>query len=53
MAGREKDLVFTHELARRIVNRTRLLALIDETPVGDDVRRRIRDSIGRDFKGKR
>ena len=54
VAGREKDLVFTRELARRrIVKRTRLLALVDETPVGDEVRQRLRDSIGRDFKRKR
>jgi hypothetical protein len=51
VAGREKDLVFTRELARRrILNRKRLLALVDETPVGEAVRQRIRDSIGRDFK---
>jgi len=54
VAGREKDLVFTRELARRrIVKRTRLLALVDETPAGDEVRQRLRDSIGRDFKRKR
>lgn len=54
VAGREKDLVFTRELARRrIVSRKRLLALVDETPVGEDVRRRLRDGIGRDFKRKR
>jgi hypothetical protein len=54
VAGREKDFVFTRELARRrIVTRKRLLALVDETPVGEDVRQRIRESIGRDFKRKR
>jgi hypothetical protein len=54
VAAREKDLVFTRELARRrIVNRKRLLTLVDETPVGEDVRQRIRDSIGRDFKRNR
>ena len=53
VAGREKDLVFTRELARRrIVKRKLLLALVVETPVGEDVRQRIRDSIGRDFKRK-
>ena len=54
VAGGEKDFVFTRELARRrIVTRKRLLALVDETPVGEDVRQRVRDSIGRDFKRKR
>jgi hypothetical protein len=35
------------------VNRKRLLTLVDQTPIGEDVRQRIRDSIGRDFKRKR
>ena len=51
VAGRDKDLVFTRELARlRIVSRRRLLSLVDETPVGEDVRQRLRDSIENDFR---
>jgi hypothetical protein len=53
VAGREKDFVFTRELARRrIVTRKRLLALVEETPVEENLRQRIRDNIGRDFKYK-
>ena len=50
VARREKDLAFTRELARRaIVVRDRLLALVDKTPVNEEVRERIRDDIARDF----
>jgi hypothetical protein len=53
VAGREKDFVFTRELARRrIVTRKRLLALVEETPVEENLRQRIRDNIARDFKYK-
>ncbi len=49
-ARREKDLEFNRELARRgYVRKTRLLELLDVTPVADDVRKRIRADIGRDF----
>jgi len=49
-ARREKDRVFTRELARLgIVDRARLLALVDETDVPDEVRRRMRADIKRDF----
>ena len=51
VARREKDLAFTRELARRaIVVRDRLLALVDKTPVGEEVRERIRNDIARDFQ---
>lgn len=50
-AGREKDRVFTHELARRnLVGRERLLALLDKTAVSEELRKRIRDAIARDFE---
>jgi hypothetical protein len=47
---RDKDVAFNRELARRgIVQRERLLALLKQTAVSDDVRTRIRDDINRDF----
>lgn len=50
VARREKDVAFNRELARRgLVRRERLLSLLKETPVGDDVRERIRADIERDF----
>ena len=50
VARREKDLAFTSELARRaIVARDRLLALVDRTPVSEEVRERMRQDIARDF----
>jgi hypothetical protein len=50
VARREKDMAFNRALARRgIVKRDRLLSLLEQTPVGEDVRRRIRDDIDRDF----
>lgn len=49
-ARREKDLIFTRELARReIVTRARLLSLLEETPVEEKTRERIRNCIGQDF----
>lgn len=50
VARREKDLIFTRELARReIVTRNRLLALLEETPVEKEVRKRIHENILQDF----
>jgi hypothetical protein len=50
VACREKDIVFTRELSSRgIVSRDRLHALLEETPVSQKVRERIRDQIARDF----
>lgn len=50
VARRDKDIVFTRELARRgLVSRDRLLALLDQTPVTTDVRERIRADIASDF----
>jgi hypothetical protein len=49
-AFREKDLIFTRELARRgLVSKERLLALLEQTPVDEERRIRIRDQIKRDF----
>lgn len=49
-AWREKDMAFTRELARRgIVDRERLLALLDRTPLREDARLRIRARIAADF----
>jgi len=50
VARREKDIEFTREVARRgLVTRERLLFLVDQTPVNEDVRERIRGDIERDF----
>jgi hypothetical protein len=50
VARREKDIVFTRELAKRgIVARDRLLALLDQTPVSDEARGRIQSYIAQDF----
>lgn len=54
VASREKDLIFTRELARRgIVSEQRLLALLDQMPVEADIRERIRSQIARDFTPRR
>lgn len=51
VASREKDLVFTRELARRdVLSEERLLALLDQTQVDAQVRNRIRDQIAADFQ---
>ena len=50
VARREKDRVFTRELARRgLVDRERLLALVDKTPISEDMRKRIRADVMADF----
>lgn len=50
VARREKDRAFNRDLARRgIVTHQRLLALVDMTSVGEEVRERIRHDIARDF----
>lgn len=49
-AFREKDLVFTRELARRgIVSQDQLLTLLEQTQVSADLRKRIRARIVADF----
>src|ERR1700728_3742454 len=50
VARREKDIIFTRELAARgIVSHDRLLALLGKTSVSDEVRERIRGHIAQDF----
>jgi hypothetical protein len=50
VARREKDLLFNRELAKRdMVSQQRLLELLTQTPVAEDVRARIRYDIERDF----
>src|ERR1700722_19975618 len=54
VARREKDMIFTRELAARgIVSHDRLLSLLDLTPVGEDTRDRIRTYIAKDFSAGR
>lgn len=49
-AWREKDRIFTRELAARgLVSKERLLSLLIQTQLGDEVRERIRAAIDRDF----
>ena len=49
-ARREKDLVFTRYLARRkLVDKKRLLELVDKTKVDEATRGRMRSDIERDF----
>jgi hypothetical protein len=51
VARREKDVEFTRELARlRLVERDKLLDLIDATPVPDAVKARIKANIEQDFR---
>ena len=50
VARREKDLVFNRQLAKRgLVKRSRLLALVDDTPIDDSARQRMRKDIEADF----
>lgn len=50
VARRDKDIVFTRELAHRgLVSRDRLLALLDQTDIAADVRQRICVDIAIDF----
>jgi hypothetical protein len=50
VASREKDLIFNRELIRRgILTRDTLLSMLEETPVDEVQRERIRALIDRDF----
>jgi hypothetical protein len=50
VASREKDLLFTRELAQRgIVSHDRLMLLLEQTAVAERIRERIRAQIARDF----
>lgn len=54
IACRDKDRAFNRELARRgIVNRDRLLSLLKQTRIDDQVRERVRGDIERDFAALR
>jgi len=47
---RDKDRTFTRELARRgLVDREKLLALVEQTPVSAEIKERIRGDIASDF----
>lgn len=49
-AFREKDLIFTRELARRrIISKQQILALLERTQVSDDLREKIRARVAADF----
>lgn len=51
VAAREKDLIFTRELARRgILVEERLLALLANTAIDTATRERIRGAVARDFR---
>lgn len=51
VAHREKDVVFTRELARRgITGREKLLALLEKTPIDEEARQRIHGYIEQDFQ---
>jgi hypothetical protein len=50
VARREKDVIFTRELANRgIVSYERLFALLDQTAIAAELRDRIRADIAKDF----
>jgi hypothetical protein len=54
VAFRDKDLLFTRELARRgIVSKERLFSLLDQTQLDEHTHSRIRDQITRDFHAER
>ncbi len=54
VAAREKDLIFTRELARRgIISEDQLLSLLQETQVDERVRDRVRNLIDADFHAGR
>ncbi|HEV7135568.1 MAG TPA: DUF6036 family nucleotidyltransferase [Steroidobacteraceae bacterium] len=49
-AFREKDLLFTRELARRrLISKGQLLTLLEQTKIGEELRERIRARIEADF----
>jgi hypothetical protein len=51
VARREKDISFNHALATRgIVSRAQLLELLEQTPVDEATRERIRGNIEKDFR---
>jgi hypothetical protein len=54
VASREKDVIFTRELiSRGIVSADRLQALLEETPISQESRARIRAQIARDVGSRK
>lgn len=52
VAGREKDLTFNRELARRgILEKERLVALLGQTSIDEGLLKPVRGRIERDFEG--
>ena len=50
VAARDKDRIFTRELARRgLVDREKLLALVEQTPISTEIKKRFRADIASDF----
>jgi len=50
VASRDKDRIFTQELARRgLVDREKLLALVGQTPISAKLKERVRADIASDF----
>ena len=50
VASRDKDRIFTQELARRgLVDREKRLALVEQTPISAEVKERVRADIASDF----
>ena len=50
VARRDKDRIFTQELARRgLVDREKRLALVEQTPISAEVKERVRADIASDF----
>jgi hypothetical protein len=50
VASRDKDRIFTQELARRrLFDREKLLALVEQTPISAEVKERVRADIASDF----
>jgi hypothetical protein len=50
VASRDKDRIFTQELARRsLVDHEKLLALVEQTPISAELKERVRAAIARDF----
>ena len=49
VARRDKDRIFTKELARRLIDRAKLPALVGQTPISAEVKDRVRADIASDF----
>ena len=50
VAGRDKDRIFTQELAKRgLLDREKLLVLVEQTPISVEVKQQVRANIANDF----